>query len=59
MVCAPPGYTVVGAKMDSEDVDSGWGMRSNQFGMHNATASGWMALEGTKSAGTDLRSKPG
>ena len=28
-----------------------------QFGIHGATALGWMTLEGTKSAGTDFHSK--
>ncbi|RYF44895.1 MAG: hypothetical protein EOO38_17005, partial [Cytophagaceae bacterium] len=32
-------------------------MGDSQFGLHGATAIGWMTLEGTKSAGTDLHSK--
>lgn len=32
-------------------------MGDAQFGMHGATAIGWMTLEGTKAAGTDLHSK--
>ncbi|KAF8325363.1 hypothetical protein F5887DRAFT_1019499 [Amanita rubescens] len=40
---------------DRRCVDLGLG--DAQFGMHNATASGRMILEGTKSAGTDLHSK--
>ena len=32
-------------------------MGDAQFGLHGATAIGWMTLEGTKKAGTDLHSK--
>ncbi len=32
-------------------------MGDAQYGMHDATALGWMTFEGTKSFGTDLHSK--
>lgn len=57
MVRAPPGYSIVGADVDSEELWISSVMGDSQFGMHGATAIGWMTLEGTKSAGTDLHSK--
>ncbi|KAH9807927.1 DNA polymerase family A-domain-containing protein [Melampsora americana] len=57
MVRAPPGYAIVGADVDSEELWISSVMGDAQFGMHGATAIGWMTLEGTKSAGTDLHSK--
>ncbi len=57
MVHAPPGNGIVGADVDSEELLIPNCMGNAQFGMHGATALGWMTLEGTKSAGTDLHSK--
>ena len=57
MVRAPPGYALVGADVDSEELWISSVMGDSQFGMHGATAIGWMTLEGTKAAGTDLHSK--
>ncbi|TXT09159.1 hypothetical protein VHUM_02633 [Vanrija humicola] len=57
MVRAPPGYAIVGADVDSEELWISSVMGDSQFGTHGATAIGWMTLEGTKSAGTDLHSK--
>ncbi|KAI0297802.1 gamma DNA-directed DNA polymerase [Multifurca ochricompacta] len=57
MVQAPPGYAIVGADVDSEELWISSAMGDAQFGLHGATALGWMTLEGTKSAGTDLHSK--
>ncbi|KAF5369324.1 hypothetical protein D9758_002746 [Tetrapyrgos nigripes] len=57
MVRAPPGYAIIGADVDSEELWISSCMGDAQFGMHGATAIGWMTLEGTKSAGTDLHSK--
>ncbi|KAI7942545.1 hypothetical protein MJO28_012572 [Puccinia striiformis f. sp. tritici] len=57
MVRAPPGYAIVGADVDSEELWISSVMGDAQFGMHGATAIGWMTLEGTKMAGTDLHSK--
>jgi len=57
MVHAPAGYAIVGADVDSEELWISSCMGDAQFGLHGATAIGWMTLEGTKSAGTDLHSK--
>lgn len=57
MVRAPPGYSIVGADVDSEELWISSCMGDAQFGLHGATAIGWMTLEGTKSSGTDLHSK--
>lgn len=57
MVRAPPGFAIVGADVDSEELWISSVMGDSQFGVHGATAIGWMTLEGTKSAGTDLHSK--
>ncbi|KAL7422132.1 DNA-directed DNA polymerase gamma mip1 [Cryptotrichosporon argae] len=57
MVRAPAGYAIVGADVDSEELWISSVMGDSQFGMHGATAIGWMTLEGTKAAGTDLHSK--
>ncbi|GAA5860497.1 hypothetical protein JCM1840_000277 [Sporobolomyces johnsonii] len=57
MVRAPPGYAIVGADVDSEELWICSVMGDAQFGIHGATAIGWMTLEGTKSAGTDMHSK--
>lgn len=57
MVRAPPGYAIVGADVDSEELWISSVMGDAQFGFHGATAIGWMTLEGTKKDGTDLHSK--
>lgn len=57
LVKAPPGWVIVGADVDSEELWICSVMGDAQFGIHGATAIGWMTLEGTKSAGTDLHSK--
>lgn len=57
MVKAPPGWMIVGADVDSEELWICSVMGDAQFGIHGATAIGWMTLEGTKAAGTDLHSK--
>ncbi|KAJ6457173.1 DNA polymerase family A-domain-containing protein [Mycena vitilis] len=57
MVRAPPRYSIVGADVDSEELWISSCMGDAQFGLHGATAIGWMTLEGTKAAGTDLHSK--
>lgn len=57
MVRAPAGYAIVGADVDSEELWISSLMGDAQFGLHGATAIGWMTLEGTKAAGTDLHSK--
>ncbi|KAF9129221.1 DNA-directed DNA polymerase gamma mip1 [Mortierella sp. 14UC] len=57
MVEAPAGYKIVGADVDSEELWISSLMGDAQFRMHGATALGWMTLQGTKAAGTDLHSK--
>lgn len=56
LVRAPEGYTIVGADVDSEELWICAVMGDAYFGMHGATALGWMTLEGSKSAGTDMHS---
>ena len=57
MVQAPEGYKFVGADVDSEELWIASLLSDAQFGLHGATAIGWMTLEGDKSSGTDLHSK--
>jgi DNA polymerase gamma 1 len=54
-----PGYALVGADVDAEELWISSLLGDAQFGLHYATAVGWMTLEGTKSAGTGLHSKTG
>ncbi|KAI8322639.1 DNA polymerase gamma [Martensiomyces pterosporus] len=56
MVRCPAGYRFVGADVDSEELWISALIGDSQFRMHGATAFGWMTLQGTKSAGTDLHS---
>ncbi|KAJ1971373.1 DNA-directed DNA polymerase gamma mip1 [Dimargaris xerosporica] len=56
LVQAPPGYCLVGADVDSEELWISSLIGDAQFRMHGATALGWMTLQGTKSEGTDLHS---
>jgi DNA polymerase gamma 1 len=57
MVKAPKGYKFVGADVDSEELWIASLFGDAEFGIHGATAIGWMTLEGTKAVGTDLHSK--
>ncbi|ODV88860.1 hypothetical protein CANCADRAFT_32312 [Tortispora caseinolytica NRRL Y-17796] len=57
MVTAPPGYSFVGADVDSEELWIASLVGDSRFGFHGASAVGWMTLEGVKSDGTDLHSK--
>ncbi|PRT56815.1 DNA polymerase gamma, mitochondrial [Wickerhamiella sorbophila] len=57
MVRAPEGYAFVGADVDSEELWIASLLGDAVFGIHGGTALGWMTLEGTKSAGTDLHSR--
>ena len=57
MVKAPAGYKFVGADVDSEELWIASLFGDAEFGLHGGTAIGWMTLEGTKAAGTDLHSK--
>ncbi|KAJ1669643.1 DNA-directed DNA polymerase gamma mip1, partial [Coemansia sp. RSA 1694] len=56
MIKCPSGYRFVGADVDSEELWISALIGDSQFRMHGATAFGWMTLQGTKSAGTDLHS---
>lgn len=58
MVHAPPGYRIVGADVDSQELwiaallgDSAWAQ------VHGGTALSWMTLQGSRAAGTDLHSR--
>ncbi|VEN44574.1 unnamed protein product [Callosobruchus maculatus] len=57
MVQAPPGYSIVGADVDSQEL---WIASvigdSHHGGMHGCTPLGWMTLSGNKSQGTDMHS---
>ncbi|CCX11547.1 Similar to DNA polymerase gamma, mitochondrial; acc. no. Q9Y767 [Pyronema omphalodes CBS 100304] len=57
MVKAPEGYVLVGADVDSEELWIASLVGDAQFKLHGAGALGFMTLEGTKNAGTDLHSK--
>ena len=57
MIKAPPGYCFVGADVDSEELWIASLVGDAQFKLHGGTAIGFMTLEGTKAAGTDLHSK--
>ncbi|KAJ2820147.1 DNA-directed DNA polymerase gamma mip1 [Coemansia sp. 'formosensis'] len=56
MIKCPTGYRFVGADVDSEELWISALIGDSQFRMHGATAFGWMTLQGTKAAGTDLHS---
>uniref|UniRef100_A0A452RTS2 DNA polymerase subunit gamma-1 n=1 Tax=Ursus americanus TaxID=9643 RepID=A0A452RTS2_URSAM len=58
MVQAPPGYVLVGADVDSQELWIAAVLGDAHFArMHGCTAFGWMTLQGRKSRGTDLHSK--
>ncbi|NXK59535.1 DPOG1 polymerase, partial [Sylvietta virens] len=58
MVQVPPGYSLVGADVDSQELWIAAVLGEAQFaGMHGCTAFGWMTLQGKKSNATDLHSK--
>ena len=57
MVKAPAGYCFVGADVDSQELWIASLVGDAQFKLHGGNAIGFMTLEGTKSAGTDLHSK--
>ena len=58
-IVAPPGYKIIGADVDSEELWIASLIGDAQFGIHGASAIGFMTLQGTKSAGTDLHSTSG
>ncbi|KAK4151507.1 DNA polymerase family A-domain-containing protein [Chaetomidium leptoderma] len=57
MVRAPPGYVFVGADVDSEELWIASVVGDATFKIHGGNAIGFMTLEGTKAAGTDLHSR--
>lgn len=57
MVRAPPGYVFVGADVDSEELWIASVVGDSTFQLHGGNAIGFMTLEGTKAAGTDLHSR--
>ncbi|KAJ6662774.1 hypothetical protein lerEdw1_010978 [Lerista edwardsae] len=58
MVQVPPGYHLVGADVDSQELWIAAILGEAHFaGMHGCTAFGWMTLQGKKSNATDLHSK--
>ncbi|KAK8041981.1 DNA polymerase gamma [Apiospora rasikravindrae] len=57
MVKAPPGYCFVGADVDSEELWIASVIGDAIFKLHGGNAIGFMTLEGTKAAGTDLHSR--
>ena len=57
MISAPPGYCFVGADVDSQELWIASLVGDAQFRLHGGNAIGFMTLEGTKAAGTDLHSK--
>ncbi|KAK2011105.1 DNA polymerase family A [Colletotrichum eremochloae] len=57
MVKAPPGYSFVGADVDSEELWIASLVGDATFKLHGGNAIGFMTLEGTKAAGTDLHSR--
>ncbi|NXA33192.1 DPOG1 polymerase, partial [Eudromia elegans] len=58
MVQVPPGYSLVGADVDSQELWIAAVLGEAHFaGMHGCTAFGWMTLQGKKSDGTDLHSR--
>ncbi|KAI0480633.1 DNA polymerase gamma [Xylariaceae sp. FL0804] len=57
MIKAPPGYSFVGADVDSEELWIASVIGDAIFKLHGGNAIGFMTLEGTKAAGTDLHSR--
>ncbi|KAH8722604.1 DNA polymerase-like protein gamma [Phaeosphaeriaceae sp. PMI808] len=57
MVRAPKGYCFVGADVDSEELWIASLIGDATFQLHGGNAVGFMTLEGTKAAGTDLHSR--
>jgi DNA polymerase gamma 1 len=57
MVRAPKGYCFVGADVDSQELWIASLLGDATFKLHGGNAVGFMTLEGTKAAGTDLHSR--
>ncbi|AAS52277.1 ADR357Cp [Eremothecium gossypii ATCC 10895] len=56
-IVAPEGYSFVGADVDSEELWIASLIGDSVFNIHGGTAIGYMCLEGTKDAGTDMHTK--
>uniref|UniRef100_A0A182N1E0 DNA polymerase subunit gamma-1 n=1 Tax=Anopheles dirus TaxID=7168 RepID=A0A182N1E0_9DIPT len=56
MVQAPPGYRLVGADVDSQELWIASVLGDAGTGLHGGTPFGWMTLSGTKAARTDMHS---
>ena len=54
---APPGYHIVGADVDSQELWLASILGDAMTGDHGSTPLGWMCLQGDKTDGTDLHSK--
>ncbi|XP_067827503.1 DNA polymerase subunit gamma-1 isoform X2 [Heptranchias perlo] len=58
MVQVPPGYHLVGADVDSQELWIAAILGETHFArIHGCTAFSWMTLQGKKSSGTDLHSR--
>lgn len=57
MVKSPPGYSFVGADVDSQELWIASLVGDAQFQLHGGNAIGFMTLEGSKAAGTDMHSR--
>lgn len=57
IITAPPGYCFVGADVDSQELWIASLVGDAAFKLHGGNAIGFMTLEGTKAAGTDLHSR--
>ncbi|KAF2644042.1 DNA polymeras-like protein gamma [Massarina eburnea CBS 473.64] len=57
MIRAPEGYCFVGADVDSQELWIASLIGDATFKLHGGNAVGFMTLEGTKAAGTDLHSR--
>jgi DNA polymerase gamma 1 len=56
---APKDYVFVGADVDSQELWIASLLGDSQFGIHGATAIGFMTLQGSKSLKTDMHSVTG
>ncbi|KAL4891291.1 DNA polymerase family A-domain-containing protein [Aspergillus ambiguus] len=57
MIKAPPGHVFVGADVDSQELWIASLIGDAQFQIHGGNAIGFMTLEGSKAAGTDMHSR--
>lgn len=58
MIQCPPGFTFVGADVDSQELWIASAIGDSHFaGQHGSTALGWMTLQGKKNDGTDMHSR--